>query len=92
MIKFNSNSETVSGGIGLTEEARDCIADQFFEQVKQWKAVKAENTTGHLLERVFKIAQTDAEQCYVFYMFGRFIEAEYNTPANMLFELLKSSE
>lgn len=92
MITFDSSSETVSGGIGITEERRDYISNTFFDEIGLWQASEDDITTRDLLMRVFAIAETEAEQCFILYLYGRFIQKEYGEPsfASCIMELLKN--
>lgn len=77
MITFNKFAQGVSGSLGITTDRKDELDELFIQQVKEWEQSEEDTTTGHLLGRMFKIAKTDAEQCFCCFLFGRFLEINY---------------
>lgn len=78
---INTQADTISGSLGITAARRNQLVDEFMIQEDAWRAAENEDSTRHLFNRIFALANTEAEQCYICCMYGRFVEREDNPPS-----------
>lgn len=90
MIKFNLEADSVSAGFGISEERSKEIINIFFKQVEVWQEAVEEEKTNYLLQRVLKIAITEAEEAFIAYSFGKYTQQVFGNDQNSaLKELMK---
>lgn len=86
---INPQADTISGSLGITMARRNQLVDEFMIQEDAWRAADDEGSTRDLFNRIFALAKTEAEQCYICCMYGRFIEKEYGgTCAPLLSQII----
>lgn len=88
MIKFNLESDSVSGGFGISPERSKELIDKFFEQVGEWREANGEVTTSYLLQRVLKIAETEEEEAFIAYSFGKYTQQVFGNDGSSPIEAL----